>query len=269
MTFEQPGDFRDESDALYRLLADLKDEDFYRPTRFKQWTIGEIITHLHIWNWAAEQVLVDEAACMKLMADFVAQRETTTLRAFEKRWSDPLQGRALLDAWHQQYRKSAERFQAVDPRLRTKWFGPDMSARSNITARLMETWAHGQAIYDLLGVERVDTDRIRNIAVLGINTFEWTFNTHQQPLPAVRPHVRLNAPSGAIWTWNEDSDNDLIEGSASEFCQVVTQVRNIADTRLKVVGESATRWMGIAQCFAGLPEIHPAPGTRFREAIAS
>ena len=269
MSFEQPGDFRDESDALYRLLADLKDEDFNRPTRFKQWTIGEIITHLHIWNWAAEQVLVNEAVCMKLIADFMEQREATTLRAFEKRWTGPLEGRALLEAWHQQYPKSAERFQAVDPKLRTRWFGPDMSARSNITARLMETWAHGQAIYDLLGVERVNTDRIHNIAVLGINTFGWTFSTHQQPLPALRPHVRLTAPSGAIWTWNEDSESELIEGSASEFCQVVTQVRNITDTRLKVVGQSATRWMGIAQCFAGPPQIPPAPGTRFRETIAS
>ena len=38
-----------------------------------------------------------------------------------------------------------------------------MSARSSISARLMETWAHGQAVYDRLGVVRVDTDRIRNI----------------------------------------------------------------------------------------------------------
>ena len=143
-----------------------------------------------------------------------------------------------------------------------------MSARSSITARLMETWAHGQAVYDMLGVERVNADRIRNIAVLGINTFGWTFATHKQPLPAIAPHVRLTAPSGAIWTWNEPSETDLIEGSATEFCQVVTQVRNIADTRLKVVGEAATRWMAIAQCFAGPPETPPAPGTRFRETVA-
>ncbi len=268
MSFEQPRDFRDESNALYRLLADLKDADFDRPTRFKQWTIGEIITHLHTWNWGVEQALVDEPVFVRFFSGYTAERETVTLRAYEKRWADPLHGRALLEAWHLKYIQVAELFQTADPKRRLKWAGPDMSVRMCITARQMETWAHGMALYDLLGVERVDTDRIQNIAVLGINTFGWTFNTHQQPLPALRPHVRLTAPSGTIWTWNEDSDSQRIEGSASEFCQVITQVRNIADTRLKVVGDSATRWMGIAQCFAGPPQIPPAPGTRFRESIA-
>jgi hypothetical protein len=43
---------------------------------------------------------------------------------------------------------------------------------------------------------------------------------------------------------------------------VVTQTRNIADTGLKVTGPNATAWMEIAQCFAGRPEMPPAPGTR-------
>lgn len=41
-----------------------------------------------------------------------------------------------------------------------------MSARSCITARQMETWAHGQEIFDALGVVRRDGDRIRNVAHL-------------------------------------------------------------------------------------------------------
>jgi uncharacterized protein (TIGR03084 family) len=108
-----------------------------------------------------------------------------------------------------------------------------MSVRSAITARLMETWAHGQAIYDRLGVVRRNTDRIRNIAVLGVNTYDWSFRVHGQRPPQPKPHVRLTAPSGAIWTWNEPSETDLVEGSAEAFCQVVTQVRNVADTRLR------------------------------------
>jgi hypothetical protein len=62
----------------------------------------------------------------------------------------------------------SDHFGVADPSQRVKWAGPDMSVRSAITARLMETWAHGQAIYDVLGVERRDEDRIRNIAVLGV-----------------------------------------------------------------------------------------------------
>lgn len=266
--FQQPADFRAESQALHDLIAPLPDTDHDRPTRFKGWTIGEILSHLHVWNQAADASLTDEAAFTSFMAEVARRRERESLREIERSRVAPLQGKALLEAWRAQFEQVADHFAAADPKARLKWAGPDMSARSSITARLMETWAHGQAVYDLLGVERVDTDRIHNIAVLGINTFGWTFRTHGQPLPEVVPHVRLVAPSGAIWTWNDASETDRIEGSATEFCQVVTQVRNIADTRLKVVGESATRWMGIAQCFAGAAQLPPAPGTRFRETSA-
>ena len=138
-----------------------------------------------------------------------------------------------------------------------------MSVRSSITARLMETWAHGQEIYDLLGVVRQDTDRIGNIVVLGIKTFAWTFRNRGLEVPGTTPRVRLTAPSGDIWEWNADVESDCITGFATEFCQVVTQVRNVADTGLEVRGNVAKRWMSIAQCFAGPPETPPEPGTRF------
>jgi len=54
----------------------------------------------------------------------------------------------------------------------------------------------------------------------------------------------------------------MAEGSATEFCQVVTQCRNIADTSINVIGEAATKWVNIAQCFAGSPETPPAKGKR-------
>jgi len=43
---------------------------------------------------------------------------------------------------------------------------------------------------------------------------------------------------------------------------VAAQTRNIADTGLRVVGETAQRWMAIAQCFAGPAEPPPPPGLR-------
>jgi uncharacterized protein (TIGR03084 family) len=158
----------------------------------------------------------------------------------------------------------ADRFAAADPKQRVVWFGPDMSVRSSITARLMETWAHGQAIYDLLVRRRVDSDRIKNIVVIGINTFGWTFTNRGLAVPANRPSLRLTAPSGALWEWDGDTTN-VIEGSAVEFCQVVAQTRNIDDVGLRVVGDTAKSWMAMAQCFAGPPEDPPAPGTRFMQ----
>ncbi len=126
----------------------------------------------------------------------------------------------------------------------------------------METWAHGQEIYDLLGVERVDTDRIKNIAVLGVNTFGWTFVNRKLEVPSPVPRVRLTAPSGDIWEWNAEVEGELVEGQATEFCQVVTQVRALGDTSLRVEGEVARSWMEIAQCFAGAVGDPPKPGER-------
>ena len=126
----------------------------------------------------------------------------------------------------------------------------------------METWAHGQEIYDLLGVTRKNEDRIRNIVVLGNNTYGWTFKVNGEDPPEPHPHLILNAPSGDVWLYNDPNGEERIEGLAEEFCQVVTQTRNIADTDLKVAGPNATRWMAMAQCFAGRPETPPAPGTR-------
>ena len=56
---------------------------------------------------------------------------------------------------------------------------------------------------------------------------------------------------------------DLVEGQATEFCQVVAQTRALKDTSLRVEGDVAREWMSIAQCFAGPPENPPAPGSRF------
>ena len=266
--FEQPADFLAESTALHRLLADRDASTLAQPTRFKRWTIDEILRHLHVWNQAAALSLTDEPAFLAMMARLRAVREQGGhLRDFEAQQTGGLAGPALRSAWYAGCEATAQAFAPADPKRRLKWAGPDMSARSSISARLMETWAHAQAIWDRLGVERQDGDRIRNIVTLGVNTFGWTFAVHRQDPPAAPPHLRLRAPSGALWTWHEASETDLIEGSATEFCQVVTQVRNIADTRLRVRGEAATRWMAIAQCFAGGPEQPPAPGTRFRESL--
>ena len=261
--FQQVSDFRDESEALYRLMQPLGEEAFGAVTQFKQWTFNDILGHLHLWNHAADLSLADEAAFQAFLGQVMQSVASGSLRAFEKQWLAGLSGRELLERWYGFVRDMSKRFGAADPQARVKWAGPDMSVRSSITARLMETWAHGQAIYDALGVERVDADRIRNIAVLGVNTFGWTFRNRRQEVPPRMPYVRLTAPSGSLWEWGEPSETDRVEGSATEFCQVVTQTRNVQDTALCVNGDTATEWMSIAQCFAGPPEQPPAPGTRF------
>ena len=81
-------------------------------------------------------------------------------------------------------------------------------------------------------------------------------------MPAHVPAVRLGTPFGEIWEWPGHGGHESVSGDAVEFCQVVTQVRNIADTALAVDGATARAWMAIAQCFAGPPETPPPAGAR-------
>ena len=259
---EQAQDFRDESDALCALVSSLEDRVFSKPTQFKGWTIDEVMAHLHLWNRAAAQSLTDEPAFLAFSAElkdwFSAKKGKDSMRQFELEQVGGLQGQALVRAWRDYYQEMAEQFAAADPKQRVKWVGPDMSVRSSITARLMETWAHAQAIYDILGIARTNKDRIKNIVVLGINTYGWTFQVRGTKALEPKPYVKLTAPSGALWQWGEPSAGNIIEGAAEDFCQVVTQTRNIKDVNLNVKGDKAQAWMAQAQCFAGGAQEPPA-----------
>ncbi len=259
---QQANDFLDESEALHALINPLSDDLLGQPTAFKGWTINRVIGHLHVWNYAADLSLEGNEAFQDFYKEVVSHMSGGTLASFEKHWLKGLEGRPLVRTWRDYFVGMAGRFVKADPSMRVQWAGPSMSVRSSITARLMETWAHGQEVYDTLGVVRRNADRIRNIVVLSVNTYGWTFKVHGQEPPEPMPHLRLTGPSGELWTYGEPSEAELIEGLAEEFCQVVAQTRNIADTALQVTGPNATSWMQQAQCFAGPPETPPAPGQR-------
>lgn len=263
---QQAQDFRDESAALAALVQPLADAEFERETLFKRWTINNVLRHLHVWNIAAARSIEGEAEFAAFMQQLMGGERGRRFTEYEHDYLEGLSGHALLDAWAAGFESLSAAFAETDPKARLKWVGPDMSALSSVTARLMETWAHAQAVYDLLGVDRADTDRIGNIVRLGVNTYGWTFKNRKEEPPGPMPHVRLAAPSGAIWEYGpgDGGSDDRIEGKATEFCQVVTQCRNIADTSLAVHGPVATRWMAIAQCFAGPPNDPPPPGLRRR-----
>jgi len=257
---QQANDFLDESVVLYEVLRPLDEADFQHETLFKRWTINDILVHLHFWNMNADNSLNDPQKFEDDMSDFLEAVQTGALRNYENKLIT-IRGKTLLAAWFQLTEKLAVDYAKTDPKKRLKWAGPEMSARTCISARQMEVWAHGQAVFDLLGKERAEADRIRNIIFLGINAFGWSHQVHGLPIPPKMPRVVLASPSGEQWSFGEVAAGS-IKGSAIEFAQVVTQTRNIVDTGLDVSGAVAETWMANAQCFAGPPEKPPEPGKR-------
>ena len=258
---QQALDFLEESEVLFDLVDQLLESDFVRQTQFKRWNINDILVHLHFWNLGADLSLNDPDAFTAMFDDLYGALKAGRLREHENSKVGE-RGRGLVKVWADQFREMGKRWASVDPKTRLKWAGPGMSARTSMSARQMEVWAHGQAIFDLMGKDRPESDRIRNIVILGVNAFGWSHQVHGHEAPENMPRLNLVSPSGDVWEYGEGDDS--ISGSAVEFCQVVTQTRNIADTSLELNGDTAVTWMACAQCFAGPPETPPGPGTRFK-----
>ncbi len=260
---EQAADLRAEADELHGLLTTLTEADWDRSTLFKGWTVNDIVQHLHDSDLMAAASVQGPVPFNRLRTEIQARRDTGMTRVQEARDRlGHLTGKHLLDRWYAEVSALCDTLLALPPNARLTWYGPDMGVRMFATARQMETWAHGQAIYDLMGAARQPTDRLRNIAEIGVRTYGWTFANRGEPVPGPAPYVRLGAPSGAVWEWNDPSPDNSVSGTALDFCLVVTQARNVIDTDLTVVGKPAQVWMNLAQCFAGPPESPPLPGAR-------
>jgi uncharacterized protein (TIGR03084 family) len=152
-------------------------------------------------------------------------------------------------------------FLALDPSTRTPWYGPPMSVASSLTARIMETWAHGQDVFDALGADHPVTAALHDVCYLGVRTFGFSFVANDLEPPAVPVAVELVAPDGSTWTFGDSTADDRVRGPALDFALVVTQRRNLADTALRITGDAAHRWMHVAQAFAGPPGPGRAPTT--------
>jgi uncharacterized protein (TIGR03084 family) len=72
-------------------------------------------------------------------------------------------------------------------------------------------------------------------------------------------YVGLTAPGGELWEWGT-STTERVTGDALDFCLLVTQRRHLLDTNLRVEGDAAADWLGIAQAFAGAPGGGRRPG---------
>ncbi len=252
--------------AALAVVVRLFTEDRWRQsTQFYGWTCWDQIAHLCFFD---EQALlsVTDARQFRENAVLLGKQLAGGFEVSEitRQRFGHLCGAELLDHWRDRYAKLIRALSELNEKDRLPWYGPPMSGRSFAAARLMETWAHGQDIYDSLQMKRLPSDRIRHVAHLGVCTFGWSFANRGLPVPKRPPFVELRAASGQIWHWNEPSSTDYVLGSAEEFCLVVTQRRNVADTGLESRGANARMWLAIAQCFAGPPAEPPPPGGRVR-----
>jgi uncharacterized protein (TIGR03084 family) len=244
-------DLTAESDELDAVVADLTEAQWTLDTPAPGWTVADQIGHL-VWTDEVSLVAATDAdAFTSALAAMAAEMGTYVDRMAAERaaWPRP----DLLVAWRDGRRRLVDALAAVPSGLKLPWFGPPMGAVSMATARLMETWAHGQDVVDALGVVRAPTDRLRHIAHIGVRTRDFAYLLNGRPVPEAPVRVELVAPSGTVWAWGPEDATQHVAGPALDFCLLVTQRRHRDDLTLIASGDAADEWLGIAQAFAGPP----------------
>ena len=245
------------------LLSLLDGADWTLPTPAPGWTIADQVTHLAYFD---DTAITSATTPEVFRADLVRINgsggiDPDAIAASYRHLPAP----AVADWLAGSRSRLIEVFRSLDPALRVPWFGPAMSAASALTARLMETWAHGQDIADTLGVTRVATDRLRHVAHIGVGARAFSYDAHGLPPATVPVRVELTGPGGDIWAWGPPDATDRVTGPARDFCLVVTRRRHRDDTAIRTSGPAADEWMSIAQAFAGAPGAGRTPGQFDRE----
>jgi uncharacterized protein (TIGR03084 family) len=245
-------DLADESEVLRALLVGLDADGWEMPTPATGWAVRDQISHLAYF---------DDAALLSATDPDAFQAELDTLNAAGGLSTDAiaeahreLPASALL-AWFDTSRaRLISVFAGLDGSKRVPWYGPPMSVASSLTARLMETWAHGQDVADAIGAQRQPTSRLRHVAHLGVRTMGFSYVLRGRTAPHDAVRVELTAPdSDEVWTWGDEDAVNRVTGPALDFCLVVTQRRHRDDTALSSTGPVADEWLSIAQAFAGTP----------------
>ena len=169
----------------------------------------------------------------------------------------------LLSHWRAGREQLQQVLRGAAPGARFPWYGPPMSAASMATARLMETWAHGQDIADALGVRREPTARLRHVVRIGVRARDYAYFVRGEPAPTEEFRVELTGPDGELWTYGPEDAAQRVTGPALDFCLLVTQRAHRADLAVRAEGSDADRWLDIAQAFAGpAGRGRPAKGAR-------
>ena len=167
-------DLTDEQASLDGLVASIDESAWHRDTPAVGWTVLDQIAHLAYFDDAATVAILDPdafRASLEAVADVAIAGELDEYTLGPWRAMDPT---TVLSRWRANRAGLAVAATTLDPATRVPWYGPSMSAASFLTARLMETWAHGTDVADALGARLVASDRLVHVARLGVITRAWS-----------------------------------------------------------------------------------------------
>ena len=236
-----------EQRELQAHLRNVDRDAWLRPTPARGWDVRDTIAHLADTDEMAIATAIGLPGSINERAEVAASGEDLTYQGVlhGRRRS----GAEVLAWWESTTAAEHDMFVALDPNLRVPW-GIGMRAPSFVTARLMETWAHGLDVCAAIGIEPRDSDRLGHVAWLATRALPYAYSLAGREPPADPVRVELTLPSGAAWTFGPIDAENRITGPAGEYCRVFVHRLKLADARgLRADGPAATAALSVARAF--------------------
>jgi uncharacterized protein (TIGR03084 family) len=236
-----------EQEELREICARLGRDDWLVPTPARGWDVRDTIAHLADTDEIAIDTIDDGPRSLnRFVTQFASSKDVTLWGVLRGRRRS---GADVLAWWERTSALECERLSSLDSTTRVPW-GLGMGRPAFVTARLMETWAHGLDVRAAVGAPSVDTDRLRHIAFLATRALPYAFSFAGRALPATPLRVEIELPSGDVWTHGPADAPDTITGPAGEYCRVFVQRMPLSEAHgLVATGAGAREALLVARAF--------------------
>jgi uncharacterized protein (TIGR03084 family) len=237
-----------EQTGLQTELGNLATDDWFRPTPAKGWDVRDTVAHLaDIDEIAIDTCTAGPRPLNDFAAQFASPEDTTLWGVLRGRRRS---GREVLTWWEDTSSRERDVLAGVDAAMRIPW-GIGMRRQSLVTARLMETWAHGLDVREAVGLPVVDSDRLRHVAWLGYRALPYAFSFAGRERPPGELRVEVTSPSGdEIWEYGPADAPNRITGPAGELCRLFAHRISRDEARgLAAEGDGAVAALEVARAF--------------------
>jgi uncharacterized protein (TIGR03084 family) len=239
-------DLEAEQRSLQDVVRVIDSDAWLTPTPSWGWDVRDTVAHLAHTDEMAIATMQGSDGGINDVAERSASGADVTYRgvlAGRKR-----AGAGVLAWWEDSAARVCAALAELDPVVRVPW-GIGMRGPSLVTARMMETWAHGLDVRAALDAPDGDTDRLRHVAWLATRALPYAYSVAGEEPPRDRLYVELTLPSGAMFTYGPPDAVNRITGRADEYCRVFVQRARVSDTSLVAEGDAARRALAVARAY--------------------
>jgi uncharacterized protein (TIGR03084 family) len=240
-------DLDTEQSLLQSLLRDLAPDDWFRPTPSWQWDVRDTVAHLADTDAVALDTMRGGPRALGVLVSSLASPEDVTLAGVLH--GRRRRGPEVLRWWEDTSAAEREALRALTPADRVPW-GLGMSPRAFVTARIMETWAHGLDLHAALGVQPVDSMRLAHVAWIATRAIPYAFTVAGVEMPDAPVRVELTMPDGSTWSAGPADAADRITGPAGPYCRIFVQrLAPSAAPDVVAHGDAARLWLAVARAY--------------------